>query len=126
MTVEPLDDGIHDLTAHVEDLAGNFLRSDALTVEIDTRAPNTPFLDLVSDSDTGLSGRDEVTNDNTLSFNMTTTDDGAPDGHLIDENLKFRLYVRPEGSREILAYDSVTDPELLEDCLLYTSPSPRD
>lgn len=112
VTVQPLDDGIHDLTAHVEDLAGNFLRSTDLTIEIDTQAPNTPFLDLVSESDTGLLGRDEVTSDNTLTFNMTTTDATAPDGHLFAENYKFRLYVRPEGGSEELVYNSVTDGDL--------------
>ena len=112
VTLDPLDDGIHNLTAHIEDLAGNFLRSAELSVEVDTRAPNTPFLDLVSESDTGVLGGDEVTNDSTLTFNMTTTDVTAPNGHLIDENYKYRLYVRPENGAEFLIYDSVNDGEL--------------
>ena len=111
ITVEPLADGIHDVTAHVEDLAGNFLQSEALQIEIDTRAPNTPFLDLVSTADTGILLADEVTSDNTLTFNMTTTDE-SPEGHLIAENYKFRLYLRPENGPEVLVYNSVTDGEL--------------
>ena len=120
ITVEPLADGIHNITAHVEDLAGNFLQSDAMQIEIDTRAPNTPFLDLASTSDSGIGGRDEVTSDNTPTFNMTTTDE-SPDGHLFDENLKFRLYVRPEGGTEVLVFDSAEDftipPEAIRDGL---------
>ena len=110
VTVDSLDDGQYNVLAHVEDLAGNFLRSDALTVEIDTTPPNTPFLDLLSESDTGLSDSDNFTSDTTLTMNMTTTDAMPPDGHLIRENYKFRLYVRAENGSERLIYDSATDP----------------
>ncbi len=113
---DSLVDGVHEVLAHVEDLAGNFLRSDELTIEVDTRAPNTPFLDLVSASDTGIGGRDEVTSDSTLTFTMTTTDE-SPDAHLFEENYKFRLYVRPEGAAEALIYNSVTDGTIPADAI---------
>ena len=111
ITAEPLDDGIYEITAEVEDWAGNVEVTEVLNIEVDTRAPNTPFLDLVSTADTGILLGDEVTSDNTLTFNMTTTDE-SPEGHLIAENYKFRLYLRPENGPEVLVYDSATDGEL--------------
>lgn len=116
ITSEPLDDGIYVITADVEDWAGNVESSGVLPIEVDTRAPNTPFLDLTSASDSGVGARDEVTNDNTLSFNMTTTDE-AVDGHLNAHNLKFRLYVRPEGGAETLIYNSVTDGDIPQEAI---------
>lgn len=108
ITSEPLDDGIHLIDAEVEDWAGNIASTSSLTIEVDTIAPNTPYLDLVSASDTGIGGGDEVTADTTPTFTMTTTD-ASPDPHLIEQNLKFRLYVRPEGGAETLLYDSAVD-----------------
>lgn len=108
ITSEPLDDGIHVIDAEVEDWAGNIASTSSLTIEIDTVAPNTPYLDLVSASDTGIGGRDEVTADTTPTFTMTTTDD-SHEPHLIGHNFKFRIYVRPEGGAETLLYDSAVD-----------------
>ena len=121
ITSEPLVDGVHQIEAEVEDWAGNIERSTALEIEVDTRPPNTPFLDLTSPTDAGIGGGDEMTNVSELSFTMTTTDD-SPEPHLIPQNLKFRLYLRPEGGSESLIYDSAVDgsipPEAIMDGLV--------
>ena len=121
ITTEPLRDGIYFFTTQAEDLAGNFSEnSNQVVAEIDTLAPNTPFLDLTSQSDTGADRRDEITRQDTLTFNMTTSDPNDDD-HLIPQNLKFRLFLRPENGSEQLIYDSSTDetipPENLQDGL---------
>lgn len=121
ITVEPLDDGVYDIYAEFEDWAGNTDRTDndageqRLRIEIDTLAPNLPFLDLAEADDTGRHNDDNVTNiTNTRNpqFSMTTTDRTADPGlfaHLFEENLKFRIYDRLEASTEVLIYDSATD-----------------
>ena len=112
ITSEPLRDGIYFVTAQYEDLAGWVTETpEATEIEIDTLAPNTPFLDLVAASDTGRSQTDNVTADNTLTMTMTTTD---PNNalHLSEFNYKFRIFVRPEGGSEVLSYDSVVDASL--------------
>ncbi|TWT29920.1 Ig-like domain-containing protein [Blastopirellula retiformator] len=107
--VAPLTDGVYSIRAAYEDLAGNRSAPSAgLTVEIDTLAPNTPFLDLITASDSGQVNDDNVTNDNTLTFTMTTTDPNAA-SHLFATNFQFRIYARPEGGAEFLLYDSSTD-----------------
>ena len=111
ITSEPLRDGVYIMNAEIEDWAGNQTVTDPLTLEVDTVAPNTPLLDLVSSSDTGSVGRDEVTNDNTLTFNMTTTDPNQA-SHISQHNYKFRLFVRPENAPEALIYDSSLDPNV--------------
>ena len=111
ITIEPLTDGIYDITNQVTDLAGNPGESGIVNrIEIDTIEPNTPFLDLTDGSDTGLSSTDNVTGDNTLTFNMTTTD--LPLDHLNPFNFKYRLYLRPEGGSETLIYNSVDDDSI--------------
>ena len=121
ITSEPLVDGVHQIEVEVEDWAGNIERSPAIEIEVDTRAPNTPFLDLTSPSDAGVGAGDEVTNVTELSFTMTTTDE-SPEPHLIPQNLKFRLFVRPEGGEEVLVFDSSVDgdvpPEAIMDGLV--------
>ena len=112
ITVEPLTDGIYAITNQAEDVAGNFSES-VITrlIEIDTIAPNTPYLDLASGSDTGISDTDNVTGDNTLTFTMTTTDSNSDD-HLNRFNLKYRIYARPQEGQEILVYDSSQDTSI--------------
>ena len=56
VTVQHLDDGHYEVLAHVEDVAGNLLRSDSILVEVDSTQPNTPLLDLLDD--TGHSDHD--------------------------------------------------------------------
>ncbi len=108
VTVEPLDDGIYHITVQVEDLAGNVDTSaNPLTIEIDTLDPNTAFLDLVASSDTGRHDEDNITNDDTPTFTMTTTDPNQAE-HISQFNYKFRIYDRLEGQTETLIFNSVT------------------
>jgi hypothetical protein len=107
VTVEPLADGIYDVVAQIEDWAGNIVTSDELQIEVDTLAPNTAFLDLVASSDSGRHDEDNITNDDTPTFTMTTTDPNQA-AHISAFNYKFRIYDRPEGGTETLIYNSVT------------------
>jgi Bacterial Ig-like domain len=68
VTVEPLTDGVYDISARLEDLAGNIGPFSAvLMVTIDTRPPQRPTIDLADISDSGRNNKDNVTNDlNTL------------------------------------------------------------
>ena len=112
VTIEPLTDGIYAMTGQAVDVAGNFGESSIVRlIEIDKIAPNTPYLDLVSGSDTGSSDTDNVTGDNTLTFTMTTTDSNGED-HLNPFNLKYRLYARPQEGQEFLVYDSSRDTSI--------------
>ena len=112
VTIEPLVDGIYEISIQLEDWAGNFdpilNPSNPLTIEIDTLAPNTAFLDLIAASDSGRHDEDNITNDVTPTFTMTTTDPNQAD-HLDPFNYKFRIYDRPEGGTETLIYNSVTE-----------------
>ena len=108
--VDPLSDGTYEVLAHVEDLAGNFERPEPITIEVDTTPPNTPLLDLLNDS--GRDGTDELTQDTELSFNLTTEDPDLPGGRANDFNLKYRIFLRPEGGGETLLYNSVTDTNI--------------
>ena len=114
VTLSPLADGTYDLTVEVEDLAGNIVAYDpalnegtTVDLEVDTAAPNTPFLDLLSTSDSGRSDVDNITNDNTPTLSATTEDPNES-AHIIAENLRFRIYDRPQGGAEVLVYDSLT------------------
>ena len=98
ITSEPLDDGIYEFTAQVEDWAGNVAAPDPLTVEIDTLAPNTPQLDLLPGDDTGLSQEDNVTSELLPTFNMATLD-SSEEEHLNRFNFKYRLFVRLDSGR---------------------------
>ena len=113
VTLSPLADGTYDLTVEVEDLAGNIVSYDpslnegtTVDLEVDTAGPNTPFLDLLSSSDSGRSDVDNITYDNTPTLSATTEDPHAST-HIIDENLWFRIYDRPQGGAEVLVYDSL-------------------
>ncbi|GAB4131525.1 MAG: hypothetical protein Kow0040_10920 [Thermogutta sp.] len=106
VTIEPLDDGVYQIYAELEDQAGNLSAwSQALTIEIDTYEPNTPYLDLVTSDDTGRSNVDNVTQDNTPIFTAATSDPNALI-HLFGGNLRYRIYDRTEGSGDVLIYDS--------------------
>ncbi|UUO07762.1 Ig-like domain-containing protein [Blastopirellula sp. J2-11] len=101
-----LTDGVYTIRVAYEDLAGNrSALSQGLDIEIDTQAPNTPYLDLDSASDTGRNDEDNVTMAELLTFHMTTSDTSQPP-HIFDANLQYRLYLRAEGGEEILVYDS--------------------
>ncbi len=108
VTVEPLDDGVYDITAELEDQAGNISQwSEALTIEIDTYVPNTAYLDLTTGDDTGRSNIDNTTLDNTPIFTVGTSDPNEAI-HLLANNLRYRIYDRTEGSGDVLIYDSGT------------------
>lgn len=117
ITTEPLADGAYDLRIEVEDAAGNVFAFDPnlsgidgepIDIVIDTEAPNTPLLDLRDD--TGEDLHDEITNDNTPTVFMTTTDPNiAFAQELFTDNLKFRLFDRFENNAEVLIYDSAAD-----------------
>ncbi len=87
-------------------------------VVIDTVAPNTPFLDLVSSpvevsSDTGRNRFDNITKDNTPTVTMTSSDPNVNLAQLLfTDNLKFRIFDRYENLPEFLLYDSALDPEV--------------
>ncbi|MGB9689974.1 Ig-like domain-containing protein, partial [Thermogutta sp.] len=106
ITIEPLDDGVYTIYAQVEDQAGNdSLLSDLRTFEIDTYAPNTPYLDLISLNDSGRSSVDNITNDTTPIFTISTSDPNEL-LHLLPNNLRYRIYDRTEGGPDVLIYDS--------------------
>ncbi len=106
ITTEPLRDGLHDITVELEDLAGNIsARSVTLRIEIDTLAPNLPFLDLVEADDTGRHNDDNITRVLTPDFTATTTDPNAG-AHLLAANLAYRVYDRDEGSIERLLFST--------------------
>ena len=106
ITIEPLDDGVYTIYAVVEDQAGNLsLVSPVGQFEIDTYAPNTPYLDLVTVSDSGRSNVDNITNDTTPVFTAGTSDPNAL-LHIFPTNLRYRIYDRTEGSGDVLLYDS--------------------
>lgn len=69
----PLADGIYSISAQLTDVAGNVgPRSAALVFVIDTTPPNAPSVpDLTSQSDSGISDTDNVTNVTTPSFSGT-------------------------------------------------------
>lgn len=116
ITVEPLVDSLYDITVELEDCAQNVTQFDpdlntpgAVDIEIDTLAPNLPFLDLIETSDTGRHNDDNVTNDNTPSLSMTTEDRTASPtdfSHKFAANLIYRVFDRPENSPEALVFDS--------------------
>ncbi|HJN13503.1 MAG TPA: Ig-like domain-containing protein [Pirellulaceae bacterium] len=111
ITSEPLADGEYSMEFLVQDLAGNSVRSEALRMVVDTEAPNTPYLDLLAASDTGRHNADDITLDTTPDFNMTTEDPNVAlaVGLGFTDNLKYRVFDRPEGGPEVLIYDSATD-----------------
>ena len=69
VTIDPLANGAYDVTAVVEDAAGNTSpASGILTVTIDASTPQRPTIDLVDTFDGGLSNKDNITNQSTLNF----------------------------------------------------------
>ncbi len=67
----PLADGTIQITAQSTDAAGNTSpASTALSVTVDTSAPAAPVVSSIT-SDSGTNGADQITNDQTLSFNGT-------------------------------------------------------
>ena len=74
VTVEPLVDGVYDITTIVEDLAGNLSDfSGPLEITIDGTDPQRPTMDLLAVDDTGMSDRDNVTfRANDVPFTVTS------------------------------------------------------
>ena len=112
ITVEPLDDGVYSIFARIEDAAGNADRTAELVIEIDTLEPNTPFLDLWEEFDSGRHNDDNLTSAESLIFSATSSDPRQTE-HLIvvpeGQNLNYRLYARPESGDELLIYRSSED-----------------
>ncbi|MCA9171097.1 MAG: DUF11 domain-containing protein, partial [Planctomycetales bacterium] len=118
ITTDPLKDGLYHIRVEYEDLAGNTSTiGEPMFIEVDTTAPNTPLLDLIRTSDTGLSSSDNVTQLDNLTFSMTT-EDPNPSQHDQPYNYNFRLYLRPDAgdgqtsAAETLIYDSSLDAEI--------------
>jgi large repetitive protein len=72
ITSSQLAEGAHQLTAKATDAAGNTsAASGALSITIDTAKPGAPTrVDLIAASDTGASSTDNITNDNTPTFDV--------------------------------------------------------
>ena len=70
------DDGIYHATAEATDLAGNVTAAEApYTFTIDTTPPWPPIIELTPESDSGISQTDNITADNTPTFNVTAQPD---------------------------------------------------
>ena len=109
VTVEPLVDGVYDITVRTEDAAGLLSDpSEPLRIWIDTAVPNTPHIDLITD--TGRHDADNVTNDDTPTLILTGDDTVDGGENLFPHDVKYRLYDRPgAGTGEVLIYDSFAD-----------------
>jgi hypothetical protein len=60
VTIEPLEDGVYNIVAQLEDKAGNVSEtSEELQIEIDTYEPNTAFLDVREADDSGRRNESE-------------------------------------------------------------------
>ena len=67
-----LSDGSYNVTAKAKDLVGNeSAESNTLNVTVDTAAPDAPTVDLAASSDTGESDSDDLTTDDTPTFQGT-------------------------------------------------------
>jgi hypothetical protein len=108
ITVEALDDGIYEITTIVDDPACNLSEiSESLRIEIDTTVPNTPWLDLLADDDSGRSNEDNITNVSEPRLDSVVEDPNGPDGHLFPtENIVFRIFDRFENQAEVAVYSS--------------------
>lgn len=112
ITSEPLADGVYDFTPRYTNAAGVVTGGldgeiEATRVYIDTVQPNTPFLDLLGD--TGRNNNDNITNDATLTFSVTANDTVSGGMNPFPNDIKYRLYVRPDGAlanEETLVVDS--------------------
>ena len=92
VTVEPLADDIFNIRAEYEDLAGNISDlGEPLKIEVDTTAPNLPFLGVANR--TAGTQVAPIINSQDLVFTMTTSDAGT---HLSEFNFKYRLYLRAD------------------------------
>ncbi|MEX0939164.1 MAG: Ig-like domain-containing protein [Pirellulales bacterium] len=121
ITSEPLDDGTYNISIEVEDAAGNVTfvnpifnaATPTIDIWVDTTSPNTPFLDIRADVDTGRSDVDNITANNqpivVMDGNATTA--GGPTNPFPNDVI-FRLYLRPDGLAaipETLVYDSLAE-----------------
>jgi hypothetical protein len=123
VTVEPLIDGVYDISVRFEDLAGNITSladaaANSLRIVVDTVEPNMPYLDLVTNPVTGDTGRndvDNITKQNMPLVTMTSEDPNVALAQaLFTDNLKVRVYDRYESfdgqnTPEFLLYDSAQD-----------------
>ena len=115
ITSEPLADGGYDFVPRYTNAAGVVLGDGedgiaATRVYIDTVQPNTPFLDLIGD--TGRNNADNITSDNTLTLTTTASDTVNGGMNPFPNDIKYRIYVRPDGDLtldEILVVDSFAD-----------------
>ena len=112
VTSSTLDDGQHEMTVHIEDWAGNLGVSEPLTVDVDTTAPNTPYLHVVGAQAAGLGV--QLLDSSDLQVTMTTQDPES-DLRLSPFNLQYRLYLRSGEAAEQLVYTSAEDTTLAAD-----------
>jgi hypothetical protein len=77
VTLGGLNDGQHTVNAKLMDPTSGYASDGGglLTIRTDTAPPAVPAPDLTSDSDSGLSNSDNITNDNTPTFGGTTESD---------------------------------------------------
>ena len=92
-----------------------------MTIEVDTLAPNTPFLDLQEADDLGRHNDDNITQRRSSSLSRPRRMIRMPTNHLElipgGQNFKYRIYLRAEQGTELLIYDSAVDgslPDLLD------------
>ncbi len=112
ITSEPLADGVYDFVPRYTNAAGVVTTDGddgfvATRVYIDTVQPNTPYLDLIND--TGRNNADNITNQDMLTLTVTASDTVNGGMNPFPNDIKYRVYVRPDGalaSDEILVVDS--------------------
>lgn len=130
ITVEPLADNGYDITLEIEEASGNIVVVDPMfngpdqpiDIVVDTEAPNTPLLDLIDDE--GRNDVDNITNDNTPTVTMTSSDPNIDLAQLLyHDNLKFRIYDRFEHFEEFLLYDSALNSGLVNEAFETSDPA---
>ena len=108
---DALEDGVYNVAVSLVDAAGNETVEPGLSaLTIDTTAPAAPpvAVDLIAADDSGVSSSDDITNETTPTFVVA-------DGTL-----------NPGESVTLLADAVEVGTTVVNPCLLYTSPSPRD
>ncbi len=111
ITTEPLSDGAYEVRIEIEDAAGNTTSFNVpagadgtADIVIDTLAPNTPLLDLLTASDSGRSNVDNITRIISPEVSMTSSDVAIA---LANSDLQFRIFDRlNDATTEVLIFDS--------------------
>ena len=109
ITTAPLNDQVYNVSLEVEDAAGNVTPVPPIQVEIDTKPPALPLLDLFLADDTGIQPDDEITSINTPLLSASSEDPTANPlafVHMTPLNLAYRVYSRLGSGPEVLILDS--------------------